>query len=42
MAVFNYEISLATATANYNKALAEIDLLAGKPPTDLLTSAESR
>ena len=42
MAVFNYEISLATAMANYNKALAEIDLLAGKPPTDLLTSAEAR
>jgi outer membrane protein TolC len=42
MAVFTYEINLATAMANYNKALAEIDLLAGKPPTDLLTSAEAR
>ena len=30
MTVFNYEISLVTAVANYNKALAEIDLLAGK------------
>ncbi len=30
MTVFNYEISLATAVANYNKALAEIHLLAGK------------
>jgi hypothetical protein len=30
--VFNYEISLATAIASYNKALAEIDLLTGKPP----------
>jgi outer membrane protein TolC len=32
MTVFNYEIGLATAIAGYNKALAEIDLLAGKPP----------
>jgi outer membrane protein, heavy metal efflux system len=32
MTVFNYEISLATAMAGYNKALAEIDLLTGKPP----------
>ncbi|MCE7913480.1 MAG: TolC family protein [Nitrosomonas sp. PRO4] len=32
MTVFNYEISLVTATANYNKALAEIDLLTGKAP----------
>jgi outer membrane protein TolC len=32
MTVFNYEINLATAIAAYNKALAEIDLLAGKPP----------
>src|SRR6185437_13844096 len=32
MTVFNYEISLATATTSYNKALAEIDLLIGKPP----------
>ncbi|MBI4190778.1 MAG: TolC family protein [Betaproteobacteria bacterium] len=30
MAVFNYEISLVTAMAGYNKALAEIDLLTGK------------
>ena len=30
MTVFNYEISLATAVANYNKALAEIHLLTGK------------
>ena len=29
MTVFNYEISLAQATASYNKALAEIDLLTG-------------
>jgi outer membrane protein TolC len=33
MTVFNYEISLATAMAGYNKALAEIDLLVGKPPS---------
>lgn len=33
MTVFNYEISLATAMAGYNKALAEIDLLTGKPPS---------
>jgi outer membrane protein TolC len=32
MTVFNYEIGLATAIAGYNKALAEIDLLAGRPP----------
>jgi outer membrane protein, heavy metal efflux system len=32
MTVFNYEISLVTAMAGYNKALAEIDLLIGKPP----------
>jgi outer membrane protein TolC len=32
MTVFNYEVGLATAIANYNKALAEIDLLIGKPP----------
>ena len=30
MTVFNYEISLATAIANHNKALAEIDWLTGK------------
>lgn len=30
MTVFDYEISLATATTSYNKALAEIDLLTGK------------
>jgi outer membrane protein TolC len=33
MTVFNYEIGLATAMAGYNKALAEIDLLTGKPPS---------
>lgn len=32
MTVFNYEINLVTAMANYNKALAEIDLLTGKLP----------
>lgn len=32
MTVFNYEISLVTTMANYNKALAEIDLLTGKIP----------
>lgn len=31
MTVFNYEIGYATALANYNKALAEIGLLIGKP-----------
>ncbi len=30
MTVFNYEIGYATALANYNKALAEIDLLIGR------------
>jgi outer membrane protein TolC len=33
MTVFNYEISLATAMAGYNKALAEIDFLIGKLPS---------
>ena len=32
MTVFNYEISLATASANHNKALVEIDFLTGKTP----------
>jgi len=32
MAVLNYEIAYATAVANHNKALAEIDWLTGKPP----------
>ncbi|HEY6043786.1 MAG TPA: TolC family protein [Nitrosospira sp.] len=48
MTVFNYETSLATAIASYNKALAEIDLLIGKPvaliappaPSELPMSAE--
>ena len=31
MTVFNYEISHATALVNYDKALAEIDFLIGKP-----------
>lgn len=32
MTVFNYEVAHATAVVNYNKALAEIDLLTGKSP----------
>ena len=32
MTVFTYEISLATASANHNKALVEIDFLTGKSP----------
>ncbi len=36
MTVFNYEINLVTAIANYNKALAEIDLLTGKTPDELV------
>ena len=31
MTVLNYEVSYASAVSNYNKALAEIDLLTGKP-----------
>jgi len=31
MTVFNYEIGYATALSNYGKALAEIDLIVGKP-----------
>ena len=30
MTVLNYEVSYASALSNYNKALAEIDLLTGK------------
>jgi outer membrane protein TolC len=39
MTVFNYEISLVTAIAAYNKALAEIDLLIGKSPARQAGSA---
>jgi cobalt-zinc-cadmium efflux system outer membrane protein len=39
MTVFNYEISLVTAMAGYNKALAEIDLLIGKPPPSVSQTA---
>jgi outer membrane protein TolC len=31
MSVFNFEIAYAAAVTNYNKALAEIDLLTGRP-----------
>jgi cobalt-zinc-cadmium efflux system outer membrane protein len=34
MTVFNYEISLVTTIASYNKALAEIDLLTGHSPLE--------
>ncbi|KIO48137.1 TolC family protein [Nitrosospira sp. NpAV] len=40
MTVLNYEISLAAAMAGYNKALAEIDWLTGKPPINPSTPAE--
>ncbi|SEK66434.1 TolC family protein [Nitrosovibrio tenuis] len=40
MTVFNYEISLATTMASHNKALAEIDLLIGKPAISLVNPAE--
>ena len=36
LTVFNYEISLVTAIANYNKALAELDLLTGKTPAEFV------
>ncbi|ODT86191.1 MAG: transporter [Nitrosomonadales bacterium SCN 54-20] len=39
MTVFNFEISLATAIAGYNKALAEIDFLTGKSPANLPASS---
>ncbi|SEO45870.1 TolC family protein [Nitrosovibrio sp. Nv6] len=42
MTVFNYEISLATAVASYNKALAEIDLLVGKSPINLPAALRER
>lgn len=35
LTVFNFEINLVTAMINYNKALAEIHLLVGKPPINL-------
>jgi outer membrane protein TolC len=41
LTVFNSEILLVTAMASYNKALAEIDLLTGKPAVKLPTPAES-
>jgi outer membrane protein TolC len=41
MTVFNYETSLATAIASYNKALAEIDLLIGKPVASIAPPAPS-
>lgn len=41
MTVFDYEISLITATANYNKALAEIDFITGKSPTNLTARGEN-
>jgi hypothetical protein len=31
MTVLNFEVSHAAALSGYNKALAEIDLLVGKP-----------
>jgi hypothetical protein len=31
MSVLNYEVSHAAALSGYNKALAEIDFLTGKP-----------
>lgn len=34
MTVFNYELAYATAVVNYNKALAEIDLLTGRSPLE--------
>jgi len=34
MAIFNFEIAQATAIANCNKALAEIDLLTGRSPLE--------
>ncbi len=40
LTVFNSEILLVTAMASYNKALAEIDLLIGKPPINPPTPAE--
>lgn len=41
MTVFDYEISLITATANYNKTLAEIDFITGKSPTNLAARGEN-
>lgn len=40
MTVFNYEISLVSAIANYNMALAEIDFLTGKSSVKQSTIAE--
>jgi outer membrane protein TolC len=36
MTVFEYEISLVTAIANYNKAHAEIDFITGNSPDNLI------
>lgn len=40
LTVFNAEILLVTAIASYNKALAEIDFLIGKPSADLFAPVE--
>ncbi|MCP5246459.1 MAG: TolC family protein [Burkholderiales bacterium] len=40
MVVFEYEINLITAVANYNKALAEIDFITGSLPNKPTASGE--
>ena len=40
MVVFEYEINLITAVANYNKALAEIDFITGRLPNTLTARGE--
>jgi outer membrane protein TolC len=40
MVVFEYEINLITAVANYNKALTEIDFITGKLPNKLTARGE--
>ena len=40
--VFNYELAYASAVAGYNKAIAEIDLLTGRPPDALDAPGDAR
>lgn len=42
MAIFNFEIGHAAALAGYNKALAEIDLLTGRPPLETPKTLDNR
>lgn len=42
MTIFNFEIAQATAATSYNKALAELDLLAGRSPAAISNASNDR